>query len=417
MRDEIIAGLDIGSTAVRLVVGQRIKDEGGEHLQIIGAVSAPSQGINRGAVSSIEDVTSSISACLEKAERLVGVPINSVWAGINSPHIKCQRSQGVVAVSKGDNEISREDVKRAIDAAQTFSVPPNYEILHVIPIKYKVDNQEDIKDPVGMVGVRLEVDTLVIQALSSQVNNLTKAIYRSQLEIDDLVISPLAAAEAVIGPKQKELGAVLVNIGSATTSIAVFEEGEVLHAAVLPIGSEHITADLAIGLRCPISLAEKIKLEYGAADASKFNKSDQVDVSSLAEEEKGEEGRTVSRKYIAEIIEARVEEIFNKVDKELEKIERSGMLPGGVFLVGGGTKLKDIVEVAKRQLRLPACIGTNQNISGAVIDKINDPAYLTALGLVGWGNHYLDVDSGFNLKASGENLLRKIKEFISRFAP
>ncbi len=385
MSHNIIAGLDVGSTAIRLVVGQYSLEETGEVFHIIGAIEAPAAGINKGVVTSIEDVTSSLSACLEKAERLIGVPVESAWVGINFPTIKCERSKGVVAVGRSDGEITEDDMERAVEAARAMSVPPNYEILHVIPTRFKIDNQEDIKDPIGMTGVRLEVETLIIQGLSTQINNFTKAIYRTGIEIEDLVLSPLAAAEAVINSKQKELGAALINIGASTTSLAVFEEGELLHTAVLPIGSEHITADLAIGLRCPINVAEKIKLEHGSALASQFNKKEEVDVSAILEEEGVDDlPAQVSRKYIAEIIEARVEEIFEKVDEEFKKIERSGMLPAGVFLVGGGAQLRDIVEVAKQKLRLPACLGTNK-ATKTVIDKVNNVSYLTALGLALWG--------------------------------
>lgn len=421
MKDNIIAGLDIGSSAIRLVVGQKIQSNSGSQLQIIGAVEVPSSGINRGAVNSIEDTTSAISACIEKAERLVGVPVASVWASINGPHIKCERSRGVVAVSKSDGEITEDDVARAIEAARALSVPPNYEILHVIPVKFTVDNQEDIKDPIGMTGIRLEVETLIIQGLSSQIKNLTKAIYRTGLDIEDLISSPLAAAEAVIGPKQKELGAALVNIGASTTSIAVFEEGEILHTAVLPIGSEHITSDVAIGLRCPISLAEKIKIEYGSANPEQFNKRDEIDISAFLEEEDCDSDLNgVSRKYVAEIIEARVEEIFEKVDSEFRKIERSGMLPAGVFLIGGGAKLNNIVEAAKNKLRLPVSIGANKNLS-SVIDKVNDPGFLTALGLVVWGDQLTKEKSGFSLKFPGgqsvDKSVEKIKKWFSSFMP
>lgn len=419
MNDDIIAGLDIGSTEVRLVVGQKIQGESGDRVQIIGAVSVPSEGINKGIVNSIEDVTSSISACLEKAERLVGVPISSVWVGINGPHIKCERSKGVVAVSKSDNEIGRDDVERAIEAARALSVPPNYEILHVIPVKYIVDNQEDVKDPIGMIGVRLEVEALIIQGLSSQVNNLTKAIYRTGLGIDDLVLSPLAAAEAVISTRQKDLGAVLVNIGSSTTSVAVFEEGELLHTAILAIGSEHITADIAIGLRCPINLAERIKLEHGSANPENFGKKDEIDISEMAREENADDdSRTISRKYVSEIIEARTEEIFKKVDDELRKVDRSGMLPAGAFIVGGGAKLTDIIDVAKKQLRLPACIGINKSIP-TIIEKVNEQNYLTALGLVVWGNQFANEDNSrsVSIKKTYTNTVKKIKDIFSKFKP
>ncbi len=407
MKGTNIAGLDIGSTAIRLVIGQSQASENGE-VQIIGAVSVEAQGISKGAVKSIEDVTSSISACLERAERLVGTPIDSVWVSINSPNIKCEKSRGVVAVAKSDGEISQDDVERALEAARALSVPPNYEILHVIPVNFTVDNQQDVKDPVGMTGVRLEVETLIIQGLSSQIKNLTKAIFRTGLDIEDLVLSPLAAAETVIGVKQKELGAALVNIGAATTSLAVFEEGELLYTSIIPIGSDHITADIAIGLRCPINVADRIKLEHGSALPGQFNKKDEIDVTEIAKDE-GAEGeiKTVSAKYLAEIVEARVEEIFDKIDDEFKKIERSGMLPGGVFLIGGGTRLKDIVEVGKNKLRLPVALGTNHNIK-AVVDKVNDTEYLSALGLVVWGSRIIDQGGSFNFKIPGGNVVGKI---------
>jgi cell division protein FtsA len=416
MKEDIIAGLDIGSTTVRLVVGQVNNNE----LQIIGAVSSPSAGINKGAVKSIEDVTSSISACLEKAERLVGVPITSVWVSINSPHIKCEKSRGVVAVGRSDGEINGDDVDRALEAARALSVPPNYEILHVIPVRFTVDNQEDIKDPVGMSGVRLEVETLIIQGLTSQIKNLTKAIFRTGLDIDDLVLSPLAAAEAVIGQKQKELGAALVNIGSSTTSLAVFEEGELLHTAIIPIGSEHITADIAIGLRCPINLAERVKLEHGSSKAEAYRDSEEVNIEDLLKEEGiNEEMPAVKKKYLAEIIGARVEEIFEKVDEELKKIDRSGMLPGGIFLAGGGVRLNHIVDSAKNQLRLPACIGTNNNIE-TVIDKVNEIEYLNALGLVAWGNQIFDEAGKGFMKSGGRiatDTFQKAKKWFSSLMP
>jgi cell division protein FtsA len=422
MKENIIAGLDIGSTAIRLVVGQ--KNRGGDiddNLKIIGAVSVPALGISKGAVKSIEDVTSSITACLEKAERLVGVPISSVWVSLNSPHVKCEKSRGVVAVSKSSGEVSQDDIERALEAAQALSVPPNYEIIHVIPIKFTVDNQEDVKDPIGMIGVRLEVETLIIQGLSSQIKNLTKAIFRTGLEIEDLVLSPLAAAEAVIGPKQKELGAALVNIGASTTSVAVFEEGELLHTAIIPIGSEHITADIAIGLRCPINLADRIKIELGSSLPDNFNKKDDVDITDLAKEEDAQdEVKTISRRYLAEIIEARVEEIFEKVDAELKKIDRSGMLPGGVYLTGGGTRLHDIVETAKKQLRLPVCLGANKNIP-TIIDKVNETEFFNALGLVVWGNQAYGSGRKSGMKLPGGEVVnkswKKIKDLFAGMIP
>lgn len=415
MKEDIIAGLDIGSTEARLVVGQRTAGEENK-IQVIGATSVPSEGISKGVIKSIDDATSSVSALLEKAERLIGVPINSVWASINDPYIKCSRSKGVVAVGRSNGEITQEDMDRAIEAARALSVPTNYEIIHVIPVKFTVDNQEDVKDPIGMNGIRLEVEALIIQAMSSQVKNLTKSIYRTGLDIEDIILSPLAASEAVATGKQKELGTAIVSIGASTTGLSVYEEGHLMHTAVLPVGSEHITSDVAIGLRCPINLADRVKLEYGNADPGNFNSKDKVDISDLAKEEEVDDDISeISKKYVAEIIQARVEEIFEKVDEELKSIDRSGMLPAGVILVGGGSKLDGIVDVCKEKLRLPVSLGSSKN-ADILIDKVNDPKYLSSLGLVMWGDIMTSRKGGGSLfggKGTVDKTISKIKDFLS----
>ena len=417
MKEEIIAGLDIGSTNIRLVIGQKVQGFETEEIQIIGAVSVLTMGVSKGNVNSIEDATSSISACLEKAERLVGVPLESVWVSINSPKIKCEKSKGVVVVSKSDGEIDEHDVERAIEAARSMVVPNNYEILHVIPIKFTIDNQEDIKDPIGMSGVRLEVGTLIILGLSNQIKNLTKAIYRTGLDIEGLVLSSLAVAETVFDNRQKDLGVALINMGATTTSLSVYEEGNLLHTAILPIGSDHITNDIAIGLRCPINLAERIKIEYGHSESEVFTKKDEVDISQLVKEEKISDNiGLISLKYVAEIVEARVEEIFEKVDEELKKIDRSGMLPAGAVLVGGGSMLQGVVETAKRKLRLPVSLGEAKNVKIA-IDRARGPEFLTALGLVAWGGHSLTGSTPNPLKKNLSNAFSKVKGFIGKMMP
>ncbi|MDD4412568.1 MAG: cell division protein FtsA [Patescibacteria group bacterium] len=414
--NRIIAGLDIGSTAVRLVLGNIVATEQQEKLQIIGAVSSPSEGISRGVINSIEDATSAIAACLEKAERLLGVNVYDIWLGINGPNMKCETSKGVVAVSRGDGEINADDVNRALEAAQALSVPQHYDILHVLPVEFKVDSQECVKNPLGMVGVRLEVEALIIQNLSSQINNLKKSIQRAQLNIDDIVFSALAASAVALDSKQKELGVALVNIGSSTTSLAVFEDGELLHAAVIPLGSSHITADVAIGLRCPITLADKVKILYGSANASRFNKTDEIDITEIIREENlADETNIISKHYVAEIIQARVEEILEKIDEEFKKIGKSGMLPAGVVLIGGGAKLSDLVETAKKVLRLPVSLGGNKHVP-TVIDKANDVEYLTALGLVVWGDQILRR-SGSDNSNSARNINGLFKKIISILKP
>jgi cell division protein FtsA len=419
MKEDNIVGLDIGSTEIRLVVGQRLEENGGR-MQIIGAISSPSNGISRGVVKSIDDATSSISSLLEKAERLIGVPITDVYVSVNDPYIKCEKSKGVVAVARNNGEIGQEDVERAIEAARTLSVPPNYEILHVIPIKFTVDNQEDVKDPIGMSGIRLEVEALIVQGMTSQIKNLTKAIYRTGLNISDLVLSSLALSEAVLSPKQKELGVAVAGIGSATTTLSVYEEGKLIHAAIIPIGSEHITSDIAIGLRCPINLADRVKIEHGNAHAKNFSSKEDVDISELAKEEEVEDDiKEISKKYVAEIIEARVEEIFEKIDEELKRVDRSGLLPAGIVLAGGGAKLPGLVEVAKEKLRLPASVGICRQAE-IIFDKINDSKYLSALGLVIWGNSFsAKKEKGVfsDLSRSFEKIAKKIKDIFGRFAP
>lgn len=412
--DEIITGLDVGSSAIRVTVGQKSK---GESLRIIGVEEQQAQGISKGIINSIEDAVSSISTCLEKAERVTGVPIERVWVGISGTHITSQTSKGVIAISKPDGEITEEDVERVIEAARAVSTPPNYEILHVIPKSFLVDDQANIKDPIGMVGIRLEVEAQIVQGLSSQIKNLTKCIYRTGVEVEDLILSILAANEAVLSSRQKELGVVVVDIGAATTSLAVYEEGDILHTANLPIGSDHITADIAIGLRINVDLAEKLKIDYGYALSKDISKKEEIDLNAIDTKE----DQRVSRRYVAEIIEARVEEIFSKVDAELAKIDRSGKLPAGVILIGGGAKLPQIIEVAKRKLRLPSSLGQLSSTKKCVIDKINDLRYLTSAGLVLWGEQFQptsDFTKGSSIDFSKINkAFKKVTHKIKKLIP
>ncbi len=412
-QEEIIVGLDIGSTSVKIAVGQRtIGEEKQQKLHIIGAIEEAAEGINRGVITSIEDAVESVSKALDKTEKLIGLPIEQAWVSISGGHITSQISKGVVAVSKTDGEIREEDVERAIEAARTVTTPPNYEILHVIPKSFTVDGQTNIKDPIGMTGVRLEVETYIIEGLSSQVKNLTKCIYQTGLDIEDLVLSVLATSEAVLTKRQKELGVVVINIGGATTSIAVFEQGDLLSAVILPIGSEHITSDIAIGLRTSIDVAEEIKLKHGIAMTKGLDKKDEFDLKEFDENEEG----LISKKYLAEIIEARVEEIMEKVDEELKKTERSGALPAGAILTGSGAKLPKIIEATKKKLRLPASLGYPYDIV-SVIDKVNDLSFTTAIGLVKWGNQLKGQRKGISRFKSVAGVTNKMKKWFKSLMP
>src|SRR3989344_1212258 len=347
-RHEQFAGIDIGSTAIRIVVGQKRSSE--DALEIVAASEHPSEGISKGVITSIEDATSSISSALEKAERMSGSPIESAIVALSGAQTMIHSSKGVAAIAKASGEISEDDVMRATESAEAVAAPPNYKLLHLIPKSFAVDGQTGIKDPIGMTGTRLEVEAQVIHALSSHVENMSKCVLRAGVDIQETVLGVLACAEAVTTSRQKELGVAVVNIGAQTTSLAVFEEGDLLHSAVLPVGAGHFTNDIAIGLRISIDLAEKVKLGYGTALPAGISKHEEIDLSEFGPESTDR----VSHRHVAEIIEARLEEIFSMINKELGKIHRMGLLPAGVVFSGGGSKLQGILEVAKKDLKLPA---------------------------------------------------------------
>ncbi|MDD5726054.1 MAG: cell division protein FtsA [Patescibacteria group bacterium] len=381
MKGRLITGLDLGSSAIRIAVGQ--VSMGQDHqaqLTLIGAAETKSEGIAKASITSLEDAVSSISACLDQAERMVGLPLQDVYVAVGGSQITVQEAKGIIGVSRGDQDVKREDVARVLEAARTFAQTPNYEILHVLPVSFTVDSQKDIKDPIGMQGIRLEVTAKVIQGLSNHLKNVTKTVFRTNVDIAELVYAPLAAAEAVSNKRQKELGVCIVNMGAATTGMAVYENGELVHAATFLIGADHITSDIAITLRTSIEVAEKIKRTKGHALPSFFGKQDMVDLKEYGSDIQ----EAVQLSFISEVIEARLEEIFEKVEDELKKIDRSGLLPAGVVLTGGGSKLPGVVEVAKQVLHLPASIGVT-SLESSMPELIKDPAFSTAVGLVEWG--------------------------------
>ncbi|MBI5466859.1 MAG: cell division protein FtsA [Candidatus Kerfeldbacteria bacterium] len=377
-KTEISTGLDIGSSTIRVAVVQR--QPGVEQLHVLGAAEGPAEGISKGTITSIEDAVSSISATLEKVERMTGIPVEDATVSINGTHITSMESHGIVAVAKADGEIKQNDVDRVVEAAQAVAAPPNYEILHVIPRAFTVDNQHGVKDPIGMSAMRLEVDAQIIEGQTGQIKNLQKAIYRTGVSINDMVLSVLASSLASASKRQKELGVAVLNLGATTTSLMVFEEGDVLHTKILPVGASHITNDIAIGLRVSIDVAEKVKLEFGTAAPGEISKHDEINLKDV-----GGDDVAISRKHVAEIIEARVEEIIKMVDRELQQIDRSGLLPAGVIVTGGGAKLPGLVEIGKRDFRLPVTVGFPLGYTSA-IDKIQDPGFTTALGLASWGS-------------------------------
>ena len=292
-----------------------------------------------------------------------------------------QIQRGVIGVSRPDGEIRDEDVQRAMDSVRALINPSNYEILHILPRGFTVDGQTGIKDPVGMQGIRLEVDAHVIQGVASHVRNVTKAVLRTGIDMNELVYSPLCLSDVVATSRQKDVGVAIINVGASTTSLTVYEEGALLHSAVIPIGSDHVTSDIAIGLRTSLEIADTLKRQYVNAASQHVNKFQDIDLQAFG----APQSEIVSLRFVSDIAQARVEEIFERVEQELKKIDRSGMLPAGALLTGGGVKLEGVPEVAKQVLRLPAVVAQAQVPPTALEDILQDPGFSTALGLVRWG--------------------------------
>lgn len=413
-REHIYVGLDVGTSQIRVVVGKKESELGTP--SIIGVGEAPSQGIRRGVIVDIDEAVSAISEALEKAERMTGLTIDHAVVSVGGAQITAQESHGVVAVARADGEITESDVVRVVDASQAISIPPNREILHVIPKTFTVDGQTGIKDPVGMSGIRLEVDCQIIQGSVPFIKNLTKCILQTGLEIDDLVLAPLAAAQAVLTKKQKELGVAVIDLGGGTTGLVVFEESDLVTSNILPVGSIHVTNDLAIGLRTSVDTAERVKLAHGQAQSREVKKDLEIDLSKI---DKQEEGR-VSSKHVAEIIEARLEEIFDLVNKELKYIGKDGQLPAGAILTGGGAKMPGVVDLAKKQLRLPVTIGLPGSVA-TVLDRVDDPSFATGVGLVLWAHEYLLGSSRtvnkFAKKVLENETMNKMRKWFKSFLP
>jgi len=407
--NETIAGLHVGTSSVKVVVAQ----DANEKVQVIGAYNLPCRGVRKDVVADLEEVEGAIIKALETVERIAGVPVDKVFIDIGGTHVKAEESKGVVAVSRADGEVSQDDVQRALNAAQTISVPANREILHISAKSFTVDSQKHIKDPVGMNGVRLEADTIIFTGATHTIKNLTKCIFQVGVDILGTIPTSISAAKAVLTKHQKELGAVVVNIGAGTTSLAVFEDNELIHFAVIPVGANHITNDIAIGLRISVEIAERIKNDFGSAVPSEINRRDQIDISRIDSAEEG----AVSRRKVADIIEARMQEIFYLVDKELKKIHHQKLLPAGAILTGGGAKMPGSVDLAKETLKLPAQLGFPQNLGG-IIDKVDDPSFAVPIGLVMFA---AEKNVGSQKMFGGSSFLgaifRKIKQWISVLMP
>jgi cell division protein FtsA len=372
MKPQHFVGLDIGTSAVRCVVG--MFDPNGSNMpSIIGHGSAPNIGMRRGAIVHVDDVAEAIVHAVTEAERISGFPIKQATVNVNGAHVEGLNSKGVIAISAANREITPEDRVRVEEAATIVNLPPNREIIQFFAKNYSLDGQRNIKDPVGMQGVRLEVDAHIVTAATPNLRNQDTALQKAEITPSHHTVSSLAAAEAVLTRTQKEAGTALVDIGAGTTNLIVFEDGEVQHIAVLPIGGQHITNDLAIGLKTDLDVAEAVKVEYAnlGHDNKRLNVNVKVGGKSIAFESE----------EISMIIEARVEELLEYVDKELQKIKRARKLPGGIVLTGGTAKLRGLDEFTRNKLQLAARIAKLENIGG-LVDTVEDQSFTVVVGLM-----------------------------------
>ena len=382
-RKNIITGLDIGTSSVVAVVAQV---NGPDSLDIIGIGESESLGMRKGIIVDIERTSKAIETAIEKAETMSGCAIDSVFAGITGSHITSTNNRGVVAVSNESSEISLEDVQRALQAAKVIALPQDRRIIHILPRQYIVDGYDGILDPVGMYGTRLEVETNIVTGARSSIQNLLKSIEKTGIKVEALVLNSLASADAVLLPSEKELGAVLVDIGGGTTEIAIFREGSLWYSAVIPIGGDHITSDMAVGLRTPIAEAERIKREEGCVLPDLMPSEKYIEIPDVG----SQDTRKVSKHIIASIIEPRVSEILGFVHERIRVSGYKEMIPGGIVITGGSASLDGLAQLAMDQLELPVRIGTPRSVGG-LSDIVNLPSYATAIGLVLFGSKRMAV--------------------------
>ncbi len=404
-RENLVVGLDIGTTKICAIVGA-LTDEG---LDVVGIGTSPSRGLRKGVVINIESTVNAIRKAIQEAELMAGCEIKSVFAGIAGGHIKGINSQGVIAIK--NREVTTEDVRRVIDAAKAVAIPMDREVIHVIPQEFIIDDQDGIREPLGMSGVRLEARVHIVTGAVASAQNIIKSCNKAGVDVGDIVLEQLASSEAVLTPDEKDLGVALVDIGGGTTDIAIFVDGAIKHTSVLSLGGNHLTNDIAVGLRTPTAEAEKIKQISGCCLSSMVGKDETIEVPSVG----GREPRILSRQLLAEILEPRVEEIFTLVNREIVKSGFEDLIASGVVLTGGSAILPGMPELAEQIFDLPVRRGQPTGIGG-LTDVVNSPIYATGVGLVKYGSRNMQTR---NFVIGQENLFdrvaRRMKEWFGEF--
>lgn len=406
MSENYITGLDIGAGSIKAIVGQVTNDG---KIAVLRVFKSPSAGMRKGVIDDFSEMTRSLNQIFGEIKNFSRQALKNIYVNVESCDVHTQFSRGIVAVSRADYEIHKDDIDRAIQASQAVKLAPNRTVLHAITKEYIVDGIGDIRDPLGMTGNRLEINSLIIDVFDLAIKNLTKCVEMAGGIVGGLIFSPLASARSVLSKNQKDLGVVLVDIGFSATGICVYEENKLIHAAVLPVGSANVTNDLAIVLKTSVTAAEAIKLSFGSALAKEVSGKEIIDLRKIDPNAKN----TTTKKKAADIIETRFAEIFEFVNNELKSISKAGQLPAGVVLVGGGSKISGIVDLAKQELKLPAQIGIPETASMEIANgelnlQIEDPEFACAAGLMLWGSEKF-ISKGENLKGWFGKIVNSLK--------
>ncbi|MGD0114669.1 MAG: cell division protein FtsA [Dehalococcoidia bacterium] len=412
MRADTFASVDVGTTKVCTAVAE-VGDEGA--IRILGVGVALAGGFSRGMVDNIAEATQSIRDSVDKAERSSGTRILSAHVGITGSHIQSLNNRGIAAIADRNHPIGSEDVERVLEGARVINIPSNREVLHAVPRYYVVDGQDSVSDPLGMHGQRLDVETHIVTASTSAMQNLTKCVEGAGVEVESLILEPLASGEAVLEEEERKQGVIVVDIGGGTTGIAVYLDGSVFHTSVLPVGGNHITRDLVAGLRCPYAVAEEAKAKFGHAIPSMVDASESVDLDCFGSERQ----KSVPRRRLCEIIQARCEEILEMVMSEVKRTVHDDILSAGVVLAGGTAKLRGLDVLAEQVTGLPARIGVPRHLQG-LSETLADPAYATSVGLLQWalkenGTLYGSQRPGPSLALNG--LWRRVSQWMRVLMP
>jgi cell division protein FtsA len=404
MSTNIYTGLDIGTTKVCAVI---VKEEPEGRMNVVGIGSAPSHGLRKGVVVNIEQTVQSVQQALNEAEHMAGVEVESVFVGIAGDHIRSLNSKGVVGVARDDHEITEEDVKRAITAARALALPMDREILHVIPQEFIVDDQDGIPDPVGLSGVRLEVEVHLVTAAVTSAQNIVKSVQRAGYDVEEIVLEPLASSLAVLDDDERNLGVALIDLGGGTSDIAMFFEGHIRHTSVVALGGQHVTNDIAIGLRTPPEQAEIIKIEHGCAVGDMVKNNETLTVAGVG----GRIPRVISRTVLTDIIQPRMEEILGLIYQEMEKSDLLNLMATGAVITGGGAMLKGTIDLAEKMWGIPVKLGLPKSLGG-LTETVRNPMYSTAVGLTFYGQNF---STGHTFKRRPDNLWEEVRERIKKF--